>query len=260
MKENLISKELKESTIYRFEMEGNLLALTQRNVALVEAMIVNDSDYRMAGDVNASPKGKYKGSTAYWMVQLKEVLKTTDSKKIRDTILEAVLAVDRENSTHITADSIGPEVLTERILKQKDSLIDILKNRARGFEFIQELSKRTSKIEKIVDNEKTYFPRENYSFATKFCHYACFFFFDNDADRKYQDNYSIYDGVVGKVLPYYLSAIGIKRADKKLYKKGDFDKAENYELYSNMIDLLRKDRISRNGFDHLPWYYHKARI
>ena len=37
--------------------------------------------------------------------------------------------------------------------------------------------------------------RDNYSFATKLCHYACYHLFDNDNDR---DIYPIYDSVLAK--------------------------------------------------------------
>src|SRR5574344_1321487 len=81
-----------------------LAKLTEDNVAIVEAMIRNDSAYIKSSDVNASPRGKYGGSTAYWMAQLKNYLFT--NKQNEDTykiiIENAVNAVDRENSTHIT--------------------------------------------------------------------------------------------------------------------------------------------------------------
>ena len=42
--------------------------------------------------------------------------------------------------------------------------------------------------------------RANPSFASKFCHYACMYLFE---DRKEQDNFSIYDGILCKVLPSF---------------------------------------------------------
>lgn len=259
---NKIQSEEKASHKYDLKTikgQKSLVELSEHNVAIVEAMIRNDSDYRLSSDVNAAPNNKYKGSTAYWMARLKTAL-LTQSANIKDIIKETILAVDRENSTHITADSIGPDVLMERIYNHHKTLIDELKDRKKGFQLIEELSRRTAEEKSISKDGKTYHPRENYSFATKFCHYACFFFFDNDKEREYQDNYSIYDGVVGKILPTYLKEAKITKKNRHEYKKKDFDSAEHYNLYSDLIDQLRKDEISRNGFDHLLWYYHKARL
>lgn len=255
---DLITQELNAAQQYQLKIVGGLLDLTPNNVALVEAMVANDSDYAQAGNANAVPLGKYKGSTAYWMTQLKKTLLNNDVN-IANIMKEAVLAVDRENSTHISADHYGPEVLTDRLLTRKDTLINDLKDRKKGFALIKLLSHKTFEEDKLVVEGKTYFPRENYSFATKFCHYACLFFFNNEDECEYRDNYSIYDGIVVKALPIYLKGKNIKKKNGKEYRKGDFDTAEKYPLYSEMIDILRNNKISRNGFDHLLWYFHKAR-
>jgi len=254
---SLLEEELLDAEKYSFDENNGLPVISHRNVVLAEAMIANDSDYIQAGDTDAKPLGKYKGSTAYWMTELKKDL-NRNSQRLKETILNAVLAVDRENSTHIAADSLGPEVLTDRIYSKRHSLIEILKERKKGFEFIQVLSQKTFD-NALVKEEKTYYPRENYSFATKFCHYACLYFFNNDTEREYRDNYSIYDNVVAKALPDYLKGYGIKKSNGKNYSKTDFVRAESYELFSNLIDQLRGNIVSRNGFDHLLWYYHKAR-
>lgn len=92
--------------------------------------------------------------------------------------------------------------------------------------------------------------RTNLSFASKFCHYACFYLFEN---TEYQDNYSIYDNILRTVLPMYLVYFNItERYDLRDYKQ-----------YRNAVDMIRNaadEKISRNGFDHLLWYYHKGRM
>ena len=253
---NLIEKEQKDAAQYKLRTnKDGLLDLTRANVALVEAMIANDSDYIRSGDVDAGPTGAYKGSTAYWMTKLKyDILSKANS--LKNTIMQAVLAVDRDNSTHISADGIGPEVLTARIYDHRFTLLEELKDRERGFKLIAELSEITSKEGSIIKNGKAYHPRENYSFATKFCHYACLYMFVGKTE---QDNYSIYDNIVKKALPDYLSSYNIHKADGKKYKESDFKGSDSYPLYSRLIDQVRGDKISRNGFDHLLWYYHKAR-
>ena len=40
-------------------------------------------------------------------------------------------------------------------------------------------------------------------------------------------------------------------------------KVEGYIAYQNAVDAVienAKNQISRNGFDHLVWYYYKGRI
>ena len=257
MKTPLLEQELFDAKQYAFDEINDLPEISHKNVVLAEAMIANDSDYILSGNIKAGPIGKYKGSTAYWMTMLRDAL-SHGSRELKSVIKEAVLAVDRDNSTHISSDSVGPEVLADRIYSKRHSLIKILKDRKKGFKFIQYLSQKTSEGALVKDG-KTYFPRENYSFATKFCHYACLFFFDNDSEREFRDNYSIYDNVVANALPDYLKEYEIKKANGKNYSKTDFIRADSYELFSSLIDQLRDNKVSRNGFDHLLWYYHKAR-
>lgn len=81
----LADKKMIEEVLY----DGRTLAkLTRDNVAIVEAMIRNDSAYRKSSDVNAEPvvdkngKSKYGGSSAYWMTRLKQALLDNDEKNI----------------------------------------------------------------------------------------------------------------------------------------------------------------------------------
>ena len=125
-------------------------------------------------------------------------------------------------------------------------LRDTLRDREKGIGLIKELSRKTAEGN----------GRENYSFATKFCHYACLYFFkEKDTAR---DNYSIYDDVLASVLPYYAEVYLNEHYTKVKFK--------NYKLYSDVIDRIRakaaeinkEPMVSRNGFDHLLWYYHKG--
>jgi len=103
--------------------------------------------------------------------------------------------------------------------------------------------------------------RRNVSFASKFCHFSCFYIFKGE---EAQDNFSIYDGVVARALPAYLDYYKEKLLDKKIdlktIKKKIKDKS--YKEYSNAIDDIIEasgSKISRNGFDHLVWYYFKGK-
>ena len=68
------------------------------------------------------------------------------------------------------------------------------------------------------------------------------------------DNYSIYDNVVKKVLPRYADKYKVDYSNKDL---------NDYREYRKIVDEIiskSNSNISRNGFDHLLWYYHKGRI
>lgn len=258
--ENTIRKELKLAETKMIEsvvFQGKKLAkLTRDNVAKVEAMIRNDSAYLQSTDVSASPqryarkkenkdKFKYGGSSAYWMTLLKKAIlnEEPDEEHYKSIIKGAVESVDRENSTHLNADKCGRDEITERLCRfERSELIECLKNPdCDDMKLIREISRTTSAEKKA---------RTNLSFASKFCHYACFYIFEG---TEYQDNYSIYDGILKKVLPWYLEYYQIEQT----YDLSD------YRDYRMAVDSIRKAsgiEISRNGFDHLLWYYHKGRI
>lgn len=256
-----IKEELEKSEKYMLktvDLNGEkIVKLTLDNVARVEAMIQNDSAYIRAFDKNAKPENyprkqtkefKYGGSTAYWVVQLKDILingkeNSSDNYTFVDVIKYLVAAIDRENSTHLNADGNGRNEICSRIIDCKEHLINWLKNQNKQYEIINCICKRTN------DNRG----RENLSFASKFAHYTAYYLFE---ETEYQDGFSIYDGILIKALPKYLKAFNIQVDD---YEK-------NYERYQNAVDNIilaaeKKygEKISRNGFDHLIWYYHKGR-
>ena len=252
------SERAKEYMIKTVEQNGEkIVELTPDNVARVEAMIQNDSAYIRAFDKQAGPEGyprkqteefKYGGSTAYWVMQLKDVLikgknVSDDNYSFDDIIKYLVAAIDRENSTHLNADGNGRNEICSRIIDRKEHLIDWLKNQNKQYEIIDCICKRTN------GNRG----RENLSFASKFAHYTAYYLFE---ETEYQDGFSIYDGILIKALPRYIKAFDIKTND---YEK-------NYKNYQDAIDSIISaaerqcgKRISRNGFDHLIWYYHKGR-
>lgn len=220
---------------------GVLLAeLTKENVGKVEAMITTDSDYRRSSDPTAAPgynrNGKlvYPGSSAYWLTR-------SDREFSFKNVLEAVSAIDRENSTHLNADGVGRGEMAARLMAvgQAD-LKRMLK--ARDFGVYDLLVAPTH------PSDPAHRARENVSFAAKFCHYACFCWFAGTVE---QDNFSIWDNEVKDILPLYLKSWNLP-VPKDL---------RDYRQYSDAIDTLRKrtgNLISRNGFDHLLWYFHKG--
>ena len=244
---NLIQEELKDAMSEMFDpvsgTNGKLVELSRGNVAKVEAIIRNDSAYIKSSNI------KYQGSTAYQMIQLKDALLGSESHEgdYYDVLSRAVIAVDRDNSTHLNADLVGRDEITRRLYNiSKERLIEYLKRpKDTAYRLIEMLSSPTH------PQDANHKHRSNLSFASKFCHYACFYIFEGEVE---QDNYSIYDNVVRKVLPRYCEYYHIA---KLRHRDNDYAK------YQETIDAIIKaagGHISRNGFDHLLWYYFKGRI
>lgn len=240
---NQILKELKQSENFMLQLDDNLVILSQENVAKVEAMIKTDSSYIKGSDINNT------SSSAYLFSKLKsEINKTNSLTRLKEnsyeTICDVVCAVDRENSTHINADGVGREEIADRISSLTiNDFLACLKNPEK-LELFNLIASKTS----YAKGKKH---RTNQSFASKFCHYACYHMFYGEET---QDNYSIYDNVLKKVLPLYAERYGIQCKKKDL---------NNYSYYRLVVDEVIKksnSKISRNGFDHLLWYYHKGRL
>ena len=249
---NMIEKEYDEAKSYMIETDKEDLAIiNMSNVAKVEAMIATDSKYR---DENNTDK---EGSMAYCMNQLCLLLKKSvkpNKAELKKYVFDAIVAVDKGNGTRLSTNNKKGnndykdvfELMTERVVglitKDKEKMLDGLKNR--NLHLFEELSRKT---------EETAKPSCNVSFASKFCHYFCFYYYKGEPE---QDNYSIYDSVVKKYLPKYLEKYNIVINDE----------LEGYEKHIAQIDALREkvknkknETVSRNGLDHLLWYYHKGK-
>ena len=250
-----IQNEIEQSNKYMLEtfnfMGKELVQILPENVYKIEAMIKNDSAYIKTFDKNAAPNKKNSNdSTAYWMSKLLNLMqdakiKNTD-QEYRNIIEKVVISIDSENSTHLNADGVGRKEISARISAiEKNRLLNLLKYpRENNFELIRIISEKTHP----ENNQKK--ARANLSFASKFCHYACFFLFEG---TEFQDNFSIHDNVLKNALVYYADYYGIKL---------EKDTLTTYAKYSQLIDLIIEKNgnlISRNGFDHLLWYYFKAR-
>ncbi len=265
---NLIAEEEKEMLKlgYEFETEKvggrELVKLTRKNVARAEAVFRNDSAYFRGGNRDGEPtsytkgknegKVKYVGSSAYWMIKLKDALtceNQVSKDKYGEIIESVILALDGENGTHLNSDRVGWNKIKERILGfSRKELFDCLRNPL-DTKYIL-----FNAIAETTAGKKGERGRRNLSFASKFCHYACFYIFEG---KKWQDNYSIYDSVLKKVLPWYLEKYKIA------IQKTDLEKYETYcEAITKLLEKVRKEdreEISRNGLDHLLWQFHKGR-
>lgn len=242
--ENKIQKELKASRKYDLKRtklkDGQyLVRLTQDNVARVEAMIRQDSNY------SNSSKAENKTSSAYWLDKLKNILINNSTENYKTVIENCVEKIDIENSTHLNADGVGRKEMGERLCKlDSKMLLQYLKEpKQDNYELIRILSEPTHPI----DSHKH--ARRNKSFASKFCHYACMSLFTGNE----QDNFSIFDSILCDAIPLYADYYNIEISKKF---------PTSYSEYMSVIDQIIQqsgDEISRNGFDHLVWYFHKAK-
>ena len=172
----------------------------------------------------------------------------------RETIEAIIKRINSENSTRMSNPEM--EKIAERIVDHastKDILMNMLKGKKYSLiDIIAETINTTTNGNKKERN------RSNFSFATKFCHYMCFYLFEGE---DWQDNYSIYDNIVIKVLPDYAKSFGTEY-DLKPFNKSKKNPIEYYEEYQKCIDNILKEsgnKISRNAFDHIMWYYTKTR-
>lgn len=268
--ENMLSQQYVLKTC-QYENFKNFLELTQDNVARVEAMIQMDSSYAQTGNIDAAPYKRsngtiYNGSTAYWMTQMKDILVdgyafSRDNHCLAQVFKKAIIAVDSDNSSHLNVGN-GRSLFYDNLIRvystgQFVKLLKLKNNKSKAA-IIKSLNPEVPVMAQRKNGQSYSYNRTNYSFTTKFCHYACYYMFEGQPE---QDNYSIYDNVLGNALVHYAKHYGISNQGND-YTFKNFD---DYGVYSNVIDQIRKKAeeetgylISRNGFDHLLWYYHKG--
>ncbi|MBQ0113932.1 MAG: hypothetical protein KBT03_12455 [Bacteroidales bacterium] len=202
---------------------NGIVELTKDNAARVEAMIAQNSRYN-------------KNTSAEWFIEINKLINQNNTECYYvSAIKEAMKAINKENSTRLSDKEI--DELANRVYKiPQQGFISLLKRPYPGYYLIDILSKPTQAN------------RRNYSFATKFCHYACLTLFAGNYE---EDNFSIYDSVVEKTLPKYAKKykINMKKDDMK-----------NYQKFIGVIDAIIKKsgaKISRYDFDHIMWYVNK---
>ena len=237
------------------------------------------------------------GSSAFWMGLLKSAadkglgIDSTDGVKgvdgraysLREIIAGAIAAIDGENSTHQNTNGVGR-------MRAWVSICDFIRDngmngllkclRKKSFDLFDKIDApenappcplpkriRRNKSErkafvnnpwlfdaiKASENDSEFQSHGSASFASKFCHYAAFYIFQGE---EAQDNFPIFDGVLQEALPKYLERYGLPA-----------EGLDDYRSFCDAIDNLRDKaeitygaRISRNGVDHLLWYFHKGRL
>lgn len=229
----------------KLRKEGDLVYLTLENAAKIEARIHLNPRYEKTVDDSNEKSAKH------FIKQMKDA---APSDYNEGSIGMIIKRINSENSTRMSIDEMGE--IARRIIKHastKDILMNILKEK--NYSLIDEIAKPINTKIKDSDKERN---RSNFSFATKFCHYMCFYLFEGE---ECQDNFSIYDNIVIDVLPDYAKFFETK-CDLKSFNKSKKSPSEYYKEYQNCIgDILKKsgNAISRNAFDHIMWYYTKTR-
>lgn len=215
----MISNEI--SNIQKFDTENDRIKLSFKNVSLAETIF----------------------NILYMNSTLGQDFKNLRTNYSEENLNQVCLTINAENSTHLREyerNKISHEIFEksnknyaefEKLLKDPSYPIISLIRALKGI-------KVTANSDKGKDEEKVI--RDNYSFATKFCHYACYFLFDDDTNR---DLYPIYDSVLSDY---------VKKSPE--YKHSTEKDINIYKNYVNIIDeIINGKGISRNGFDHLIW-------
>ena len=284
-------KKIEELSFYDCEItrENNkkipLVKINHKNVIFVEKMIAYNSMY---------------GGTMNEEYYRKADKKLKDSLGLEeDEIKDIVIDIDNSNSTHINSDNMGRICIPRKIHKMQEakSLKELLSDKEEEYELIKKIYEPNELTEKEIEDIKEkkgkdvkFKKNRNISFATKFCHYMTIKLTDT-FNIEEQDKYSIYDSFLAKAIPLYIDYFsqkyenfknfftdkeykdlfrtekGYKILDLKIEKYADI--GERYRKYQEIIDYIidyaskiENDgyKISRNGFDHLLWYYYKGKI
>lgn len=305
----------KDPDPYRFDLDENgFPVFSDKNLRLVWAMVENDSAYNSVEPktVKDAFQEALKGNTEY--------------------IKQAVYITDKVNSTHLaTLRSADMAILEAN--KDKKEFLDVLKGKfddededknededesklkigrfMTAWEIIKD-KVNLNRLIKAGDEQAVYriahysekyakeqlgieIVKNNFSFASKFCHYACVNGLEEDRLGRDRDLFPIYDSVVTQVLPYYIWVYSDKvepskhRQCKTKYRilekfledcRND-DSSAGYQqfrsYYDNVIkgigrwreangqsglnvpEIGEKGELSYRHVDRLIWYYFKGR-
>lgn len=288
---------------YQFDLDQNGVPLfTDKNIAFVNGMVENDSNYNQTDKDELCKifEGMFVGNADHRMA----------------CIGRAVYEIDNENSTRLTAVglykiddlmkklNLKPVEMTEPDDDEEKKTIDDGKKKKTitgGVLFtsqiiagIENLKERLSVgddrlVFEISHASTTYLNKahvadankNNFSFATKFCHWTCQYL-------ELGDKYCIYDKVVASVFPYFVDSYAsgelaswdccrMKRikgteGSQELvstienYKKDDDGYTKYRNLYDAVLEGINKWRSENNqngeiGYrevDRLIWYYFKG--
>lgn len=206
-----------------------MLSLTEKNVKLINSMLLIDSRYRDA----------FRGVEG----SAQQLFKTYGITQERYRVTEIVVTLNEENATHLP---VGDGIrLTVDTICKIDDLEGRLKSGDAG----------------LVDEIARAVPgRYNASFASKYCTFASQYVLE-------KDNFVIYDSVIADVIPYYayyyLQENYLRRTrsvwPEKIKSQDGYD--DYRMLIKRIIAASKEDTgydLSCAEFDSTLWYYYKG--
>ena len=182
-------------------------------------------------------------SSAYWFDQWK-----TNGTLSENELFTLLKRLNAENSTRVSDSDLA--VIKNNIICQQDKLI-------------ADLKKPDYAVIDIITQDCQ---KKPFSFATKLCHYACLYMF-NEAAR---DNFPIFDDIIRTHLGKYSEDWNTKKDDatnrKLVRNQTPKELAQTtgglgrfYLFYVDVIsDLAEKHHISKTGVEQLIWFYHNG--
>jgi hypothetical protein len=244
---------------YAWDVDANSqIALTEKNVRFMDAIIKIDSDYRKALPSNIK--------SAQWWFQKSFTGKGTNYwNSDYGFLLELVTRINKENSTHQAVSGFkgnpDPTGSNGNGLKETAQYIQSLGNISGRL-----IDGDPTLVDDLAVNCIGGHRRETFSFASKFCTYC--------EDWAYQkDKFSIFDKVLCEILPYFAWAYLGKNFTGRtknghcvsIVSKTFNGPTKNYAGYQTLIhDIIQKAKtltgyqITRRHFDHLLWYFYKG--
>lgn len=276
-----------EMDIYVLKNNEKIPALSEKNIKFTKGILNYDSNYKKESDKNAGPysenifssdfevkENKYTGSIAYWFTKMNE------GENFSQCLRGAIVAIDRSNSTHLSASKNGRSTIFniiysnyQNVVTLKKELGKFSKGKTIGKDHL--IAKMSINIASTKGNQK----RSNLSFASKFCAYADLYLNGN------KNRYSKYDNVVSNHLKPYIDVFldgKLDNKDKKKIRKKDIHyssldkKTSNnatdyilgiYNTYSKCIGKIISKvngdnpnlNLDRDSFDRIVWYGFKGK-
>lgn len=195
------------------------LCVTLKSIDEIEQAVHNDPKYGVNG------------------LELDRYLKVHSANTDRDIVIHKILLIDYTNSTNL------------KMYGKKGTSVFSLADKivAHGAELDQMIQDgRPEAVEKIAGFETV----NLFSFATKYCCYHNTICYE-------RDDYSIYDNIVAKTIPFYLNV-------RPTYISGCRN-TRNYLEYKRIIDTLiavyelQGIPNIRRKIDHFLWYQDKQK-
>lgn len=294
---------------YRFDLDQNKIPVfSDKNLRLVWAMVENDSAYNSVEPktVKDAFQGALKGNTkdikqavyltdkvnSTHLATLRSadmaILEANKTKKKFSDVLEGNFNDEDEDESEL---KIGRFMTAWEIINDKVNLNRLIKaGDEQAVYRIAHYSEKYAKEQLGIEIVKN-----NFSFASKFCHYACVNGLEEEKLGRNRDLFPIYDSVVTQVLPYYIWVYSDKvepskhgrcktkyrTLEKLLEDCRSNDDPAGYQqfrsYYDNVIkgidrwreangqsglnvpEIGEKGELSYRHVDRLIWYYFKGR-